>query len=203
MKRTVVVLALVGWFAAAEQARAGCNACSSQGDCIELTGLSGNCECRIRIRNNLQICTPLGVCDPNNPGSCGGGGPQPVSTSKQLAVDARLIDHLWSMNDLLGAAFLGSTDIGFAADGRALKSVLYVGETKGVARRADGSAFAWTLTLNPEGDDIAFELVLEETKTFVRESFRGRFDRGGGRGFVNGAGLAQSWDLSGGEPRKR
>jgi hypothetical protein len=154
------------------------------------------------IKNRVQFCTPAGVCDPNDPNACErGGAPPPV----RIPIDAKLLDRLSAIDELLGSAVFGASETVFDKSGVARMNVLSLGETSGVFRRADGSAYSWILTLKRDADGTTFDLTLEEARTFGRESFSGRFDRGGVNGFVHGTTLAftQFWDLSSARERDR
>src|SRR4051794_3410606 len=99
--------------ASAAPALADCVSCGPGGECYTVSsGFSGNCECKIRSIGGTAVCTPAGVCDPNDRTSCAFYQPQ-TQVASRGGISTRFINDLAGKNALLAGAVWG----GLSGDG--------------------------------------------------------------------------------------
>lgn len=158
-------------------AEAECVYCDSQANCmVQFPGYSGNCECEMRVRRGYEICIPRGVCDPNDPNTCGGGGPRPTAAPVRSAVDLRL-DRLSESAPLLSAA-LSALSIGFSKSAPATP-VLEQSTVEGVV--FDGhDGYRFTLEAEVSGPIVSGRC--DFTGTGSAPLYEWEFDTATGRG---------------------
>ena len=107
MLSLVSTLILLGCLAVLTQpALAECVSCGPGGECFTASpGFSANCECRTRVSKGVTICTPSGICDPNDPTSCSNQFPQVIASRAHLST--LFLNDLAEVNPLLAGAVWG------------------------------------------------------------------------------------------------
>lgn len=102
----------------------GCSVCSAEQTCeSQDMGQSGNCYCKIRHGSWGTICTPVGVCDPNDVNTCAENDIRTKAEefkpleNRTVYIPNRYLDRLAERNILLAVGLYGGVDVG-ANEGR-------------------------------------------------------------------------------------
>ncbi len=180
---------LVGFFVLSPHpVNAGCVSCGPGGECFEASaGFSANCECRVRVNHGTAICTPSGVCDPNDASSCPGNGPLP-NLAPRGQISTKFVDRLADKNPLLAAAVFGVIEEHNSPCGKS-PSLLASGKLTGTMRR-DRKNYTFRATGQPLAQGaLSFSIELEEDRTGRVQEFEGVVLENGRSGHIEQVGL--------------
>ncbi|HKV08869.1 MAG TPA: hypothetical protein VJ725_12065, partial [Thermoanaerobaculia bacterium] len=142
-----MAVAVAGFFfvLSSSPAHAGCVSCGTDGECFDVSeGFSGNCACIIKTRGGLVICTPSGVCDPNQVNSCDENEPW-VNASPGEEISAKFLSEIDAADPLLAAALSGAITEELSRSGLVVKRYLLTGEHTGTIAQRSGAGYRFTV----------------------------------------------------------
>ena len=155
-------------------ASAGCVTCGTGGECFDVSeGFSGNCACIIKNRSGVVICTPSGVCDPNQANTCDDDDNPWVNASPDQEISAKFLSKVGEVNPLLAGALTGSITEEVSRKGLIVNRFLLPGEHTGTMGR-DGVSYKYTVHAKQiAANAFSVAVLIEEDGTGRIEEFQG------------------------------
>lgn len=148
--RVAVVVAGTFLVLSSSPALAGCVTCHTTGECFDTSeGFSGNCACIIKTRGDLVICTPSGVCDPNQPNTCDEDDNPWVNASPGEEISAKFLAEIDAADPLLAAALSGAITDELSHKGLVVRRYLLAGEHTGTIGQRNGAGYRFTVQAEP------------------------------------------------------
>ncbi|HSS48122.1 MAG TPA: hypothetical protein VLX28_04180 [Thermoanaerobaculia bacterium] len=164
---------LVGLFAVwPRPVSAQCVSCGPGGECFDAPdGFSANCECRIRNVRGAVVCTPHGVCSPNDSTSCDDA-PSPFLVPGGK-ISTKFIQGLAEKNPLLAGAVWGAVTEQDSASRQTLYSRLVAGEYTGTMGKGGKSYSFRTRVQSLAGGAFSLAVHVKEDGTGRVDEFEG------------------------------
>lgn len=172
MRNVGAVLVVLAFLAA--PAYAGCVSCGTDGECFDVSeGFSGNCACIIKNRNGVVICSPSGVCDPNQANTCDETDNPWVNASPGQEISAKFLGKIDSVDPLLAAALSGAITDELSRSGLVVKRYLLPGEHTGTMG-SNGASYRFTVHATQIAQNaFSVAVAIEEEGTSRVDKFEG------------------------------
>lgn len=191
--RVAVVVAGSFLVLSSSPALAGCVSCGTDGECFDVAeGFSGNCACIIKTRGESVICTPSGVCDPNQANTCDEDDNPWVNASPGEEISAKFLSKIDAADPLLAAALSGAITDELSRTGLVVKRYLLTGEHTGTISRRNGAGYRFTVQAGQIAQNaFSVAVTIEEEGTprlsryegvILEKGRAGRLDRIGEKG---------------------
>lgn len=208
--RVALVVAGVVLVLSSSPALAGCVSCGTDGECFDTSeGFSGNCACIIKTRGDVVICTPSGVCDPNQPNTCDEDDNPWVNASPGEEISAKFLAEIDAADPLLAAALSGAITDELSHKGLVVRRYLLSGEHTGTIAQRNGAGYRFTVRAEPIAQNafsVAVEIEQDGTSRLSRyegvileKGRAGRLDRLGEKGRTR----VVAWNSRNGGERER
>ena len=206
---TLLVTVILSMGAIADESRACVQCDTISGDCESvLPHLSGNCECIIKEKFGNLICTPSGVCDPQDPNTCGGGMIAKAAPGPAFRVDVKSLAALSEHHPLLRTALYAASESTLLRNGDTSGTIKLLEELPAVNAPV-GTVFTYETQVHVfskgiEGkqasDWVTFYVRLENTRTGEISEYDGQLLKFGRQGSVTPkidgvSGDVMSWDV--------
>lgn len=206
---SVLLLMVTGFALSVTPASAGCVSCGTDGECFDVSeGFSGNCACIIKSRQGSVICTPSGVCDPNQPNTCDEEDNPWVNASPGQEISAKFLARIDPVDPLLAAALSGSITDQLSRTGLVVKRYLLPGEHTGTIGR-NGASYRFTVHVAQIAQNaFSVTVLVEEEGTSRLDKYEGVILERGGTGSLDrivekGRSRVVAWNSRDGENAAR